>query len=186
MLGVADFRCGPGCRLLARARAAGAGRRFGCRLGVIGRLPALFGLALSRQHRDVERGAPVLGAEVSKVVLGVLRLRSRALCVHPEHRLARRIGEPDLAEAPLPRRSHAGADELQAAVAGGFGESLEIGIAHSVSTTCSTRPTSPPTIVPLIRIYWRSRPTAASSRLVTVCASQPRTVSDTSFTMEPP
>ena len=59
-------------------------------------------------------------------------------------------------------------------------------VAHSVSTTWRTRPTRPPTSVPLMRIYWRSRPTAASSRSVTVRASQPRIVSETSLTIEPP
>jgi hypothetical protein len=57
---------------------------------------------------------------------------------------------------------------------------------QSASSACRLSPTSPPTSVPLIRIYWRSRPTAASSRLVIVCASQRRTVSLTSLTIEEP
>ena len=48
------------------------------------------------------------------------------------------------------------------------------------------RPTSPPTSVPFIRIYWRSRLTAFSIRSVIVSASQLLTVSDTSLTMLSP
>jgi hypothetical protein len=54
------------------------------------------------------------------------------------------------------------------------------------STAWITTPTSPPTKVPLTRIYWRSRPTAFSSRPVTVSASQLRIVSETKVTMPSP
>lgn len=57
---------------------------------------------------------------------------------------------------------------------------------YSLSSACRMRPTSPPTNVPLMRMYCRSRPTAPSSLSVTVRASQPRTVSLTSFTIEVP
>ena len=57
---------------------------------------------------------------------------------------------------------------------------------HSVSRTWMITPTRPPTKVPLMRMYWRSRPTAASRRAVTVRASQVRTVSETRRTIELP
>lgn len=59
--------------------------------------------------------------------------------------------------------------------------------AHSaISTAWIAIPTIPPTNVPLMRIYWRSRPTALSSRSVTVSASQLRTVSLISRTAASP
>ena len=57
---------------------------------------------------------------------------------------------------------------------------------HNVSRMWIRTPTRPPTKVPLMRMYWRSRPTAASRRAVTVRASQVRTVSETSLTIELP
>ncbi len=54
------------------------------------------------------------------------------------------------------------------------------------SSAWSARPTRPPTKVPLMRMYWRSRPTALSRRSVIVRASHPRIVSLTNLTIEPP
>src|SRR6476620_6032821 len=114
--------------------------------------------------------------------LDLLRGCGRALGVHSEHRLARGIGEPNLAEPALSRSPDARANQLQRAIARCLGQIAEI--AHSLSTWWSTSPTMPPTRVPLMRMYWRSRPTAASSRAVTVRASQLRMVSETSRTIE--
>ncbi len=67
------------------------------------------------------------------------------------------------------------------------GASIErVGDKSATSTTWMSRPTRPPTSVPLIRIYCRSRPTAPSRRSVTVRASQPRMVSETRVTMPLP
>ena len=111
-------------------------------------------LALPRQHRDVERGAPVLRAEVAQDNPRHPRAWPIGpLASIPNTGFARRVGQPDLAEAALARRADARADQLQPAVAGGFGERVELLVAHSLSSTCRTRPTRPPTSVPLIRIY---------------------------------
>ena len=57
---------------------------------------------------------------------------------------------------------------------------------RAVSSAWIATPTRPPTSVPLIRMNWRSRPTAPSIRSVTVRASQRRTVSETRRTISPP
>src|SRR5690348_7547332 len=143
--------------------------RLRCGFGIVRGFATEFRrLALPRQHRDVERGAPVLRAKVAEIIFDLLGLRDGPLLVHSEDRLPFRVRQPDLAEAPLSRGAHARAYKLEPAVAGAFGELVETLVAHSVSSTWRISPTRPPTSVPLMRMYWRSRPTAASSRLVTV------------------
>ena len=191
-LGLAHFRLrfGRGWwrgRRRFRRRLRGRLQRFALRLGLLD-LGPFFGAALRlRGITATPSDAPQsLAPRLRRYCSTSSGFAGRALVVHSEHRLAALVGQADLAETALARRAHARADQLEAAVARRFGEQVEPLVAHSPSTRWSTSPTMPPTSVPLMRIYWRSRPTAASSRAVTVRASQPRIVSDTSLTIELP
>ena len=65
----------------------------------------------------------------------LVRLSDRPLGVHSEHRLAASVGQPDLPKAPLGRAAHARSDQLEAAVAGGFGKLVDARVAHNLSIT---------------------------------------------------
>ena len=175
--------------LRLRRWALNLGRGFRLRFGVVrGAVFLAAELALARQHGDVERRAPVLRAEIAEIMLDVFGCsRSGPSASIPNTAL------PPTGRSARPCRSGAcpavrtrDRTSLRPRLRAASASCVDARIAHSVSSAWRMRPTRPPTRVPLIRIYCRSRPTAASSRSVTVRASQPRTVSDTSLTIEPP
>src|SRR5205823_4706471 len=112
----------------------------------------------------------------------LLGRRSEARLADAEHRLAGlRVLEPEPAIIAPARRADAGGDEPAAAILRHLAQRVGLGAHVSTSIVWRTRPTRPPTRVPLILIYCRSLPTAPSSRSDTVRASQERTVSETSL-----
>ena len=147
---------GRGLRLGRWRSAFLSARQLGApaRLGVVRGAALGFGFALARHHRDVERGAPVLRAEVAQDNARRPRASRSGPC-RPSRTPACPSASvsPTLPKRRLPGRPDARADQLEAAVARASRRARRAFVAHSVSSTWRTRPTRPPTSVPLMRIY---------------------------------
>jgi len=68
-------------------------------------------------------------------MFGIVRRAHWTLGVHPEHRFAGSISKADLAEAALVRSPDAGADQLEATIAGGFGQGIDAFVTRILSST---------------------------------------------------